>query len=181
MLITVLVAADDSDQSFWDALTRLLCRHFAVVRTQGRVLALEQDIPSLLLCDTQSFDEINAQQVIVVFQEPRPLTTAFTGAGQVVAIVDSANQPLVEYVSSLQLPAITCGLSGKDSITLSSMDIDSAVIGIQRSIPCFDSSRVEPQELPVQLTAPVDSFPLMAVAAILILSGNAQKLLKGKM
>lgn len=180
-MIAVLIAANENDRDFWNETVRLLERGFATVRAYGGTLTLKKPNPSLVLCDTRSFEAVRAEHVMVVFKEARPLSVNLQGARQVIAVVDSSDDELARSVSETRLPAITCGLHSRDTITLSSMDEDSAMIGIQRTITGFDGSRTEPQEIPVRLTRPVDRFALMTTAAAFILSGNPGLLMKGKM
>ena len=180
-MITVLVAAEKQDKDFWNALSRLLGKYFATVRAYGQKLVLCKESPRLLLCDMQSFKAIDAERLIIVYKEPQPLTAKLKSAGNAVAVVDSSNDNLLEFVSSTHFPAITCGMLSRDTVTLSSMDVDSAVIDIRRPITCFDGTKAEPQEIPLRFAKPIDSFVLMTVAAVLILSGNIGLLSKGRM
>lgn len=131
------------------------------------------DNAELILTDSDSFDLVYSDTAVVVFKEAGKLNVGFDTQKQVVAIVDSCNQDVMKLVSETELPAITCGLSARDTITLSSINEDSAVIDLQRSITCFDGKIMEPQEIPISLCSTIDSFALMCVAAIFILSGNA--------
>ena len=92
------------------------------------------------------------------------------------AVVDSSNEEVLLHVSRTKLPAVTCGLSPRDTLTLSSIGEQSAVVSLQRAIVCLDGAVCEPQEIPVLLRAPADCFVLMAVAAVFILSGNISRL-----
>lgn len=180
-LITVLVSADARDMDFWGPLTRMLSRHFSLVQTQGGRLVATDGGPPLIVSDMNSFDALKTDGVIILYKEAIPLTADVQGAGQIVAVVDSSREELMEHVSATRFPAVTCGFLTRDTITLSSIDRDSAVIDIRRAVTCMDGTRVEPCEIPISISRSKDSFLLMAVAAVLILSGNIKKLLTGKM
>jgi hypothetical protein len=87
----------------------------------------------------------------------------------------------MEHVSYTKLPAITCGLLNRDTISLSSISDSSAVLDIRREIRSLDDSIAEPQEIPIRLGKPSDNFALMAACAIIILSGIKDSLISGKM
>lgn len=180
-MITVLAGADRQDMDFWSSLTRILSRNFSLVQTQGNRLATSDGGPPLVLSDMESFESVRSDGVIILYKDVIPLTATLQGAGQIIAVVDSSNNKLLEHVSSTKLPAITCGLLCRDTITLSSMDTDSAVIDIRRAITGLDGSVIEPSEIPVSLTHSMDSYLLMAAAAVFLLTGNTKKLLKGKL
>ncbi len=179
-MIAVIVAAKKQNKDFTSELTRLLEKHFDTVRAYGGVLSVKKSNPTMIICDIQSFDTVKAEKAIVIYKDMLPMPQRLLAVGHGVAIVDSSNYQLSQTLSDTGLPAITCGLHSRDTITLTSMGEDSAVIGIQRAIVNFDGSATEPQELPIGFAKPIDRFTLMAAAAILILSGNCH-LLKGKM
>ncbi|MBC8586128.1 hypothetical protein [Youxingia wuxianensis] len=87
-------------------------------------------------------------------------------------IVDSSDTASVSQIAKRKLKAITCGLSRTDTITLSSLAVDSAVLSLQRPLTAFDGIIVEPFELPVSFQTPVDAFSLMACFAALCLLGE---------
>ena len=178
-MITILVAAGDDDKDFFSGLSRMLDKHFVTARAYGQKLEAGGPFPALMLCDLKSFKAIDTEKVIVVCKKPEPFTARIKGASLVVAIVDSSDDELLEHVSATRLPAITCGLRSRDTITLSSMAPDSAVIDLRRCITCLDGGRAEPQEIPIRLKNPLDSFLLMAAAAILILSGKTECIKEG--
>ncbi len=179
-MIVVIVAAKKQNKDFISELVRLLEKHFITVRAYGGVLSVKKSNPAMIICDTQSFDTVKAENAIVIYKDILPIPQRLLDIRHGVAIVDSSNYQLSQALSDTGLPAITCGLHSRDTITLTSMGVDSAVIGIQRAIVNFDGSITEPQELPINFTKSIDRFTLMTAAAILILSGNSH-LLKGKM
>jgi len=97
--------------------------------------------------------------------------------GDMIAIVDSENTAITEFISEMKIPAITCGLSNKDTITLSSIDEGSAVITLQRTVECFDNTVAEPQEIPVKFNIGSDQFSLMATVAVFILTGKTGEII----
>ena len=164
-MVTILVADGKDDSSFSGALSSVLGRHF--------------DKGELTLCDIKSAQPTGNDKVIIVYKHPQ--ATAFQPQGNVtaVAIVDSSDDQLLGHVSDTRLPAITCGLRSRDTITLSSMTGDSAVIDLRRDISCLDGSVAEPQEIPLRHQDPRENFLFMAAAAILILSGKIESLKGG--
>lgn len=177
-MTTVLVSAEDLD--FWHSLIRLLERHLPLLHLGGGTLAAGEGTPLLALCHVAGLAEIRAREVIAVYRDRAPAFPAIVGARQVVAVVNSGNESLGPAVSSTGFPAVTCGLFAKDTLTLSSITADSAVLDVRRSIQCLDGTAVEPQEIPVRTTGRVDSFTLMAAAAVMMLTGHLPLLLNGK-
>lgn len=175
-MISVVIAANNQDKKFYNALQNILNRSFGTIHCLGRCLDARVGCAELILTDTWSFDLIFSETAIIIVKDGESLTTGFETNRQAIAVVDSCNKDVMRLVGETKLPAITCGLSARDTITLSSISEDSAVINIQRSISCFDGTVIEPQEIPVTLCSSIDSFALMCAAAIFILSGNITKL-----
>ena len=164
-MIRILVADGDDCEKFSTELLGALSGYF--------------NGSELKLCDIKNCPPVGNDSVIVVYKQPQPAVFQPQGFGAAVAIVDSGNEALLEHVSDTRLPAITCGLRSRDTITLSSMAKKSAVIDLRRSVSCLDGSTVEPQEIPLRHQKTSDNFLLMATAAILILCGKTEKLKEG--
>ena len=161
-MVKILVADDSDCGEFSGGLSDALSGYF--------------NDDELKVCDIKNSPPNGNDSVIVVYRHPQPTVFQPQGFGTAVAIVDSGDEALLEHVSSTRLPAITCGLGSRDTITLSSMAKKSAVIDLRRSVSCLDGSTVEPQEIPLRHKKTNDNFLLMATAAILILCGKVEKL-----
>ncbi|MDR2931747.1 MAG: hypothetical protein LBV27_01440 [Oscillospiraceae bacterium] len=180
-MISVIIAAQKHNKLFWATMHSILEKNFTAIHAYERKLKADSGTFDLIVTDIDSFDSIQSDDTIIIFKDPVDIDIGPAGDHKAVAVVDSCNEKLLPLVASTRLPAITCGLSAKDTLTLSSMRLDSAVINLQRSVTCFDGSVAEPQEIPVSLnTVTMDndaiSFALMAVASICILSGQIERL-----
>lgn len=175
-MISVVIAANNQEKKFINALQNIISRNFRAIHCMARCLDARCENAELLLTDIDSFDLVYSETAIIVFKDSAKLPLDFQTNKQMVAIVDSCNKDAVRIASDTKVPAITCGLSACDTITLSSISEDSAVIDLQRCVTCFDGTIAEPQEIPVSLCSSIDSFALMCAAAIFVLSGNIKKL-----
>lgn len=175
-MISVVIAANNQDKKFRNAIQNILNRNFKAIHCIGRCLDVRCENAEMLIADADEFELIYTDTAIVIFKDADKLAIDFETRKPAVALVDSCNEDMLKLASKTGFPAITCGLSPKDTITLSSIDEDSAVVDLQRSVTCFDGTVVEPQEIPVALYSSIDSFALMCVAAIFILSGNVARL-----
>ncbi|MCL2856872.1 MAG: hypothetical protein FWE19_04000 [Oscillospiraceae bacterium] len=164
-MVTILVADSKDGSGFSCALSRILRRHF--------------NEEELRLCDIKNAQSTGDDNMIVVYKQLQPTAFRPQGDQTAVAIVDSSDEQLLRHVSDTRLPAITCGLRSRDTITLSSMAGESVVIDLRRSISCLNGDTAEPQEIPLRQLDPHENFLLMASAAILILSGKIECLKEG--
>ena len=176
-MISVIMAASDKDISFRRDMCRTLDESFSTLYTAKSRLEAMGDGTQLLLTDCRTFESIFTDAALLIFKDTGGFSPESIMAKSIIAVVDSGNPEIMAFVSGTKFPAVTCGLSPRDTITLSSINVDSAVVNLQRTLTCLDGSFVEPQEIPVTLKRPIDSFTLMAAAAVFILSGNTPKLL----
>ena len=175
-MISVVVVADAQYRDFFDRLSDMLSTFIPLMRVWKNEITASSSCAHLLIADHESFKSIVPPPRIIVFGGKANHDILHLVNEHTVAVVNSCNTGQLEYISSIKLPAITCGLYAKDTITLSSIEHDRAVINLQRGLTCFNGESAGSQEFPVSFGVPVDSYLLMAYGAILILTGNTQQL-----
>ena len=84
---------------------------------------------------------------------------------------DQFPKQLAFHVPTLQV--VTYGFSLKDSITLSSLEPQQAVLTLQRAIFCLNSQTLEQQEIPLKIPEGAEAGRVMAVSAALLLLGKS--------
>lgn len=158
----VFIVADSGDKKMWETLPELL-------RGGGM---------DILVSDIGRMKDVEVDNAVVVFSGESATAAQPHNGMEAVAVVNSGVPASIEAVSKTGMPAITCGFSPRDTMTLSSFDSDSAVLSLQRGVKCFDGSVEEPREIPLKLAYPLDSFTLMAAASVYILCGRSEELEK---
>ncbi|MCL2055623.1 MAG: hypothetical protein FWH02_00200 [Oscillospiraceae bacterium] len=167
-MICVILSADKGIDRFREAVSLELEKHFSVIRAHGGTLDTSAYGAELLLTDIKSFRQFTGDATIIVLKDCGGAQLSAI-AGAKIAVVDSGNGKLMRHMAQTGIPAITCGLSAKDTITLSSMGIDGAVVNLQRSIINLHGTVIEPQEIPVHISGEADRFAVMAAAAVCLL------------
>lgn len=137
--------------------------------------ALSGDGPDIVFISQKTFLQIACDNAAFIIRKKEELPQEFS-CKNAVAIVDSADSDVLAAVAGRRLPAVTCGLGTSDTLTLSSLTVDSAVISLQRQITAFDGTKVEPFELPVSFSKRVEPFELLAAAAVFVLMGSRNPL-----
>ncbi len=107
------------------------------------------------------------RSILVVDTDPPESPCSLTG--EYIAIVRSDHTAGLDFLSNQKIPAITCGRSPQDTITLSSFTEDSAVVCVQRPICTLGGKTIEPSEFPLCDYTNTDPFSIMANTAILLL------------
>ena len=95
-------------------------------------------------------------------------------------IVSSEEEGQLRELSRLGARAVTCGLSGKDTVTFSSREEGRAVISLMREVTGPAGIRVEPMDLPVNIPKGVGDYPILACGAALMLLGGVSETGKEK-
>ena len=92
------------------------------------------------------------------------------------AIFSGQNQAAAQFAGEAGLVPLDCGLSLRDTLTLSSLTESSAMVSLQRPVARLDGAMVEPVDLPLVLTRPWEPFHLLCCAGVLLLSGGVPAL-----
>ena len=170
-MICVILGAKKHDTRFAAAMRAALSAYFD----------LNAAPPELLLADWQSLPMPHAAHTVWVCKDwVAPPQKCDLFAARTVAIVNSANAVLLAHIAAIGLPAITCGFSARDTVTLSSMPhphSTGAVVSFQRVVTRFDSSCAEPQEVPIPCLEASGgfstAFAAMAAASICLMADRA--------
>lgn len=93
------------------------------------------------------------------------------------AILPSQNQAAVEYARETGLLPLDCGLSLRDTLTLSSRTDTSVMISLQRPVARLDGTLLEPVDIPLPLTRKWAPYSLLCCAGVLLLTGGPSALL----
>ncbi len=124
----------------------------------------------LLLAQTSGLERM-PRGGVVVFEESfseRHGVCSLTGCS---AVVSSENEAAVRLLSGADAQTVTCGLSGKDTVTITSFTGDTAMIALQRELVSCSGERVQPGEFPVRLRRIYDRYAIMSLAATRLLLG----------
>lgn len=170
---SIIVSANKD--KFFTSLFSMLNEHYSLIKIKDKSITLT-DNSDFLITGSDNFSNIISTNSILIFKDFTEIDIDLVQSQKKVAVVDSSDHVLLEKLANLKIPAITCGLSRLDTITLSSISIDRIVLNIQRGFEDFCGNFIEPQEIPVNISGENDNFLIMAVLAVFILNGNKQKL-----
>lgn len=89
----------------------------------------------------------------------------------IIGICEDTNLKALEIFKSGNIPVISCGMNAKNTITFSSLNSNSVLASLQRSLIDRAGNSVEPGEFKIRLTKAYTPFAVMASAAVLLLNG----------
>lgn len=87
----------------------------------------------------------------------------------IIALMEGGNRRAAAMLGSTGNTAVCCGMSGKDTITLSSCRDDTALVCLQRTVITLAGQVVEPCEIPVRMTRRRHKRDILFASAALIL------------
>lgn len=87
-------------------------------------------------------------------------------------VVYSSDVGALKLLMDKKIKTVTCGMSNKDTIILSSVKENTASVCLQRKITSIGGKIIEPSEFPFKSEHKITDYALMASYAILLLSGN---------
>ena len=90
----------------------------------------------------------------------------------IIGICEDTNIKALNLFLKNHTPVISCGMSGKNTVTLSSIDNNIPLITLQRRITDLNGKIIEPAEFKITLNKTYSPFAVMASVAILLLEGQ---------
>lgn len=150
---------------------KLAKRVLEILRDHGKVNSLTDhqlvitESDNWVIC-AAALEEIKVDQLLVVALRDAPKLPAKLRCD--VLLIPSDAEISCQGSASV----ITYGQLGKDTITLSSVDRDEAVVDLQRQILTLSGNTIEPCEIVVKVREQLDNDFILAVASILILTDN---------
>lgn len=88
------------------------------------------------------------------------------------AITWSENSAALKLLKNIGINTITCGMASVDTLTLSSVLENSALVSLQREIQTLWGRTIEPAEFPIKFSKSCSDYGILAACGILLLSEN---------
>ncbi|GAA6514610.1 hypothetical protein [Merdimmobilis hominis] len=166
-MIPIVIQSGDPECRLSTALWRALRPFHSTALIARERIAASSSPPDFLIVEGDFFRVELPGNAIAIYTGSMDRPPAIPKHG--IAVVATASPQVRKAVAQSGLPAITCGLSAKDTITLSSSTADSLLISLQRGITSFSGAPVEPVEIPLTLSCPRNPLLVLPVAAVLLL------------
>ncbi len=93
----------------------------------------------------------------------------------IIGICEDNNINALEVFKKSHIPVISCGMSAKNTITLSSLNSDTLLATLQRTVKNIKGDEIEPAEFKIKLKKSYSHFSVMACVAILLIKGIAPR------
>ncbi|MBR4123136.1 MAG: hypothetical protein IKT93_01810 [Clostridia bacterium] len=88
-----------------------------------------------------------------------------------IGICEDNNKSALNILKINNIPVISCGMNSKNTITLSSINSNTLVTGLQRTVFDLNYNEILPTELKIKLKENYKPFSVMVSVGILLLNG----------
>ncbi len=86
-----------------------------------------------------------------------------------ICILNPENEFAINILSEQNIPAISCGMSGRDTFSLSSINFPKISLSLQRQIFSVNDICIEPQEFVINVKKNYEPYSIMATCATILL------------
>ncbi|MCL2637466.1 MAG: hypothetical protein FWD48_03765 [Oscillospiraceae bacterium] len=118
------------------------------------------------MLDAPHIELAELNECIVVMKDFGEVPTALLPEKSIV-IANSENTQQLERLELLGQRVISCGKSGRDTLSYTSLTYDGIVISLNREITAFSGKKIQPLEIPVKFnTAPDNVYDIIAYTAL---------------
>ena len=162
---------EHNDKQFLSLMQKNLSVQYAVTMTGENAIITTSSGTDLLIHESIGLQTIQSPETILVFSEHCVPAKPLHIDPSVICIASSGNTDLLKMLADTHARVITCGMSGKDTVTYSSKSDCAISISLQREILNCSGQAIEPLELVFSLQEHYRSYELLAYAAILMLLG----------
>lgn len=94
---------------------------------------------------------------------------------EIIGICEDTNETALSIFSKNPVAVISCGMSNKNTVTISSKTGNSVLITLQRAINSIYGETIEPAEYKIKLRKKYNEFSVMASVTVLLLYGYFPK------
>lgn len=175
-MVDILFVGGSGDKSLTHTVEEALCRHFSASVCPGSHSLLPALPEDFLIHESPGNRWSYSHQSILLCKRQFSAPGPFPLSSSAVGLLSSDNSPAADYLKALGVNAVTCGMSVRDTLTFSSLEADSAVLCLQRSLTLLSGAVQEPFELPLSLPHGYDAYALLCLAGVCILGGKTEEL-----
>lgn len=125
-----------------------------------------------IIYDISGVEEIKLKKGILVFKSHLDREkSALKLSDGIINVVDPDNIAALSLLKDSPNMAVTCGMSSRCTLTISSIEENSAALSLQRKVALLSGGAAEPSEISVSMSERIDGYALLAISAVFILAG----------
>lgn len=173
-MVPVILYGDDNDMETAKLIARCLSKYAGVLHINSRCINYIGKNAKFLLLECQNPVTLNFKKGIIILKNKTKRIKSINIPDGFQVVTESDNKSALKLLKKVDHPIITCGMSVRDTLSVSSCKEDTVSISLQRNITLLSGEILECCEVPFKLSVKSDDYAKLAVAAILMLSGEVK-------
>ncbi len=171
-MVKVFVFGDRSERKFTEKLCQILNGFGGVLGFYNGNVIETGNTYEFLLCDCERLEKFDLSDAVLIFKtrQKNRWNHKLNVSQRVISIVNEGNQKAFHMLKDSPVPTLTCGMSPKDTLTLSSISDTSAVVSVQREIKDLNNQTIEPCEIKINFENRFSDYELLSACAVLLLA-----------
>ena len=171
-MISIILCGKMSDTSISEALLPVLARYGGVqYYSSQNLVQYGGDNVQFLVYDCEKIPNVELKKGILLFKNSFDSTGQIHVPGGFFCVLEAQNVHAASLLRGSDVFAVTCGTSPKDTISIAALEEESAALSLQRNLITLEEKTLEPHDFTIQLSAPLGPHRILAVSAILLISG----------
>ena len=172
-MILVVLYGDADDAQIGKELSAILACHGGVLHirsSQSVHHSPDGGQTDFVLYECDTAPRFETEKGIFVFKNKISRYAGLKVPKGWLAVVDAGNVSALSVLQKSGISAVTCGMSAKDTLNLSSSKEFSAVVSFQRQMYSLSGQEVYEQDVPVRLEKEMDPYVILSACAVLALA-----------
>lgn len=168
----IIILGDKEDKILTKCVTKVCEENGGVLLFEKDSIYQSQENPEFLIDSFhQEYFKIHDDfHRMIIFGENFRESKKYLFNHNIIAVLNPENQEAVKEVGELGCDAIGCSLSGKDTLTLSSLSGNQYLISLMRSID-LKKDWIFPQDFLIRSNIS-DFYSILAASAVMLLNGK---------
>ncbi len=151
---------------------------YSALRRYGKVLFVDsarivspESAPDFFLWEGESVPHLQEGKGVLLLRAGADFSNARKLPSGFQCVLSSRNPEDAHRLGKLGIPAVACGISGRDTLSIASLDYGNAVLSLQRSVFTLDGTLLEPHDFQVYVQKKVGPSQILPIAMVLLLLG----------
>lgn len=170
-MIDVLLCGDAADVSIPSALIPALTFYGGLCYSGKNSVSDCADAAKFFLYESGEVPKIGMPKGILILKNKLGETMPAAVPDEFVCVIGSQNAQAANMLRGCKASVVTCGTGPKDTLSLAGLDTTAACVSLQRNMVTLDGQLLEPHDFSVTLTQRRTPEQILAVSAVLLLSG----------
>ena len=172
--MTTVVLCGKNGEKISDEICKMLSSN-GIIRICDNIVTQNCNTPKFCIIECKNPKELQLSEAVIVVVGTIMYKNNITLKGKnIVGIVYSSDKAALQLFKDTNISVITCGMAEEDTISLSSIKDDSAIVSINRKIKSLKGKIIEPQEHKLNINAPLNDYSLLVATALVLSSGESQ-------